>query len=202
MKKMKKTKNCKKQKYKESLYSNLIMACIMSEIVDDPIEDQPLSVIKKNPMTINENTDNRVFIMKWNPENSSYKIADFENSMEDFKHYDFYFEWSICNYQNVQVGDRFCLLKVGNGNTGIVMTGLIVCMPYKNEKSRSKDGEILYVRMKPDCMIHPDKAHIFSLQQLVSSFPEADWNINKSGLLLNDKEACKFDELWCDYLNH
>ena len=44
------------------------------------------------------------------------------------------------------------MLKVGNGNTGIVMSGIIVSQPYKDEDWSGKGRDVRYVRMIPKCV--------------------------------------------------
>ena len=61
-----------KQNYKSSLYSNLMMACVMSECKEDDAIMHPKIVAKPNPL-VNEEplTQQHTFVMRWNPEISS-----------------------------------------------------------------------------------------------------------------------------------
>ena len=191
-----------KQNYKSSLYSNLMMACVMSECKEDDAMMQPKIVAKPNPL-VNEEplTQQQTFVMRWNPEISSHKVADFEHAMEDFYEEGFYYDWSIFDYEKVHVGDRFFMLKVGNGNTGIVMSGIIVSLPYKDEDWSGKVRDVRYVRMIPDCMVHPDKSKMVTIQMLEETLPGVNWNEGHSGVLLSDEQACKFDNLWQSFMS-
>ena len=196
------TKNRSKKKYKVSLYSNLLVGCVLSEYNDEEQLIRPKMVAKEEP-ELQELVVRRqqTFVMRWNPEISSHKIADFEHAMEDFYNKGFYYDWSIFDYKKVHVGDRFFMLKVGNGNTGIVMSGIIVSLPYKDEDWSGKGRDVRYVRMIPDCMVHPDKTQIISTQSLDEELPGVNWNEGHSGVLLSNEQASKFDELWHNYLN-
>lgn len=200
---MSKTKYRNKQKYKSSLYSNLMMACVMSEckeevaIIHPKLVAKPDVQVKEEPLIRQPQT----FVMRWNPEISSHKVVDFEHAMEDFYDDGFYYDWSIFDYEKVHVGDRFFMLKVGNGNTGIVMSGIIVSLPYKDEDWSGKGRDVRYVRMIPDCMVHPDKTEIISTQSLDEELPGVNWNEGHSGVLLTNEQAGKFDELWHNYMN-
>lgn len=200
---MSKTKYRNKQKYKSSLYSNLMMASVMSEckeeeaIIHPKLVAKPDVQVKEEPLIRQPQT----FVMRWNPEISSHKVVDFEHAMEDFYDDGFYYDWSIFDYEKVHVGDRFFMLKVGNGNTGIVMSGIIVSLPYKDEDWSGKGRDVRYVRMIPDCMVHPDKTEIISTQSLDEELPGVNWNEGHSGVLLTNEQAGKFDELWQHYMN-
>lgn len=199
---MSKTKYRSKQKYKSSLYSNLMMACVMSECKEADAMMHPKLVAKPNPqVNVEPMTQQQTFIMRWNPEISSHKVADFEHAMEDFYEEGFYYDWSIFDYEKVHVGDRFFMLKVGNGNTGIVMSGIIVSLPYKDEDWSGKGRDVRYVRMIPNCMVHPDKTQIISIQSLDEELPGVNWNEGHSGVLLSNEQACKLYEIWNNYLN-
>ena len=200
---MSKTKYRSKQKYKESLYSNLMMACVMSECKDEEAIIHPKLVAKPDAQVNEESLvrPQQTFVMRWNPEISSHKVADFEHAMEDFYDDDFYYDWSIFDYKKVHVGDRFFMLKVGNGNTGIVMSGIIVSLPYKDEDWSGKGRDVRYVRMIPDCMIHPDKSKMVTIQMLDETLPGVNWNEGHSGVLLDDNQAGKFDELWQKFMS-
>lgn len=200
---MSKTKYRSKQKYKESLYSNLMMACVMSECKEEEAIMHPKLVAKPNAQ-VNEKPlvkTQQTFVMRWNPEISSHKVADFEHAMEDFYEDGFYYDWSIFDHEKVHVGDRFFMLKVGNGNTGIVMSGIIVSLPYKEEDWSGKVRDVRYVRMIPDCMVHPDKSKMITIQMLDETLPGVNWNEGHSGVILDENQALKFDELWQKFMS-
>lgn len=191
------TKDISIQLYKDTLYPHLLMACIASECKEAELDSRPKEVIKDTPFLVNlQDRQQQTFIMRWNPEISNYKVVDFEHAMEDFRDDGFYYDWSIFDYRKVRVGDRFYMLKVGNGNTGIVMSGIIVSLPYKDEDWSGKGRDVRYVRMIPDCMVHPDNATIVSIQTLDKEMPGVNWNEGHSGVLLDGMQANKFDELW------
>lgn len=93
------------------------------------------------------------------------------------------------------------MLKVGNGNTGIVMSGIIVSLPYKDEDWSGKGRDVRYVRMIPDCMVHLDKSKMVTIQMLNEALPGVNWNEGHSGVLLSDVQVCKFDKLWQDFMS-
>lgn len=188
------------QKYRGSLYSNLLVGCVLSERIDKDPFMNPKMVVKEDPFVPQPLIrQQQTFIMRWNPEISSHKLVDFEHAMEDFYTEGFYYDWSIFDYKKVHIGDRFFMLKVGNGNTGIVMSGIIISSPYRDKDWSGKGRATWYVRMLPDCMIHPNKSKMVSIQTLNSALPGVNWNEGHSGVLLNKEQAIKFNEIWYNY---
>ena len=45
----------------------------------------------------------KTYIMRWNPEISSHKLVDFEYGMKNFFDHDFYYDWSIWDYNDVEI---------------------------------------------------------------------------------------------------
>lgn len=185
--------------YKASLYANLLVAFKRSELEDNGMVMKPKMVKKDVSIMLKQSVlyqQQQTFIMRWNPAISNHKMQDFEQAMEEFYEDGFYYEWSIWDYQHVHVGDRFYMLKVGNGNTGIVMSGIIVGLPYKDKDWRGDGREVRYVRIIPYCMIHPDKGAIISTHLLDASIPEVIWNEGHSGVLLSKTQAAQLHALW------
>ena len=71
------------------------------------------------------------FIMMWNPAISNWNMDSFELSLCHFDEVEF--NWAIYDYKKAKVGDRFFLVRCGEGETGIVMSGTISSRPYKGE---------------------------------------------------------------------
>ena len=184
------------------MYSNLLVGCVLSECNDKESVMHPKLVVKEvHDMQRTLVGQQQTFVMRWNPEISGHKVVDFEHALENFYEDGFYYDWSVFDYEKVHIGDRFFMLKVGHGNTGIVMSGIIVSLPYKGEDWRGQGRDVRYVRMIPDCMVHPDKTKIISTQSLDEELPGVNWNEGHSGVLLTNEQAGKFDELWHNYMN-
>ena len=143
----------------------------------------------------------KTYIMRWNPEISSHKLVDFEYGMKNFFDHDFYYDWSIWDYNDAEIGDKFYMLKVGCGKTGIVMQGTIVSRPYIDKDWSGKGRDVHYVRMEPECMIHPDKSEmLLTTDELSSAMPNIQWNEGHSGEKLDDVQALILDAIWDSHL--
>ena len=96
---MSKTKYRSKQKYKESLYSILMVGCMLSECKEDDAVIHPKMVAKDPSLQRSLVRRQQTFVMRWNPEISSHKVVDFEHAMEDFYDDGFYYDWSIFDHK-------------------------------------------------------------------------------------------------------
>ena len=68
-------------------------------------------------------------ILMWNPSISSVNMHDYEQSMKNC--IEEYFNWSVWDWEHAQACDRFYLVRVGEGNTGIVMKGVLSSEPFE-----------------------------------------------------------------------
>lgn len=68
----------------------------------------------------------RTYILMWNPAISSVKMDEFENYIIDPTQE---LNWSVWDYEDLDFEGRFFLVRVGEGNTGIVMSGTFVSLP-------------------------------------------------------------------------
>ena len=142
------------------------------------------------------------FVLMWNPSISSYTMSRFEDdlealtdgcTLEDF-------DWDVWDYEKAHEGDKFYLVKVGPGVNGVVMAGTFISDPYKYEDWSGKGRERYYMQMDIKTMIHPDKCHLLTSDLLAREIPDFIWDKGHSGLMLNDEQARKMDELWEIYL--
>lgn len=141
------------------------------------------------------------YIMRWNPDISNYTMEDFENEMDLIIDDDRIIVWSIWDYQDVKVGDRFFMLKVGTGRTGIVMEGTIISLPFREEDWSGRGRIVYYVDMKPYYIIHPDRAEkMITTEELSEHIPSVKWNEGHSGEKLEKKEAMMLSALWEEHL--
>ena len=139
------------------------------------------------------------FIMMWNPAVSNVKMVEFEKMILHF--YDLEFNWAVIDYKKAKVGDRFFMVRCGEGNTGIVMSGFLDSKPYKGDDWSGKGREVYYVKMELGCIVHPDHEPILTTVELAKEMPNFDWNGGHSGRLLDKLYAGKLELMWEAYIN-
>ena len=144
----------------------------------------------------------RTFILMWNPAISSYTMERFDNDIEELADgWDLDdFDWSVRDWQQLEPGDRFYLVKVGDGNTGIVMSGIFTEEPYEGEDWSGRGRTVYYAKMHIDVMLHPDRSPILTTEQLLATCPEFDWTNGSSGQLLDEEVAKRVYALWSQFL--
>ena len=143
----------------------------------------------------------KTFIMRWNTDISNYTLSEFENAMEDFFDEGFYYDWSIWDYQKAHIGDKFYMIRTGDGKNGVVMRGTIIGTPYPDEDWSGKGRKVYYIRMNLTNMIHPEKTPLLlTTDELTEAIPDFNWKEGHSGEILSDSQADKLEEVWKDYI--
>ncbi|MBR1469291.1 MAG: hypothetical protein IJ605_04185 [Prevotella sp.] len=138
----------------------------------------------------------KTFILFWNPAISSYKFYDFQRELEEISDYYNNMNWSVWEYEKARAGDRFFMVRCGNGITGICMSGFFSSNPYKGEDWSGRGRETYYMDLEPDVMIHPEYRPILTTMELMSEIPTFEWTGGHSGRLLDEKSAEKLESLW------
>ena len=101
-----------------------------------------------------------IVILRWNPEISSYRMESFKKAVDEARNTQSYMlNWSVWEHEKVHCGDRFFMLRVGKGKTGVVMSGKIVSDPYHDEDWSGKERMTYYVNIQPDFLIVQSEAH-------------------------------------------
>ena len=138
------------------------------------------------------------FILMWNPAISSMSLerhnSDVKNMLVE------HFNWSVWEYDKAKCGDRFFLVRVGEGNTGVVMSGVFDSHPYEDEDWSGKGRRTFYMDMVPNLMLNPETAPMITTRELQEAIPSFDWSGGHSGRLLTEDEARKMEILWDKFI--
>ena len=141
----------------------------------------------------------RTYLLRWNPAISSVK----HDGWRCIIRYTAWYEetnWSIYEWQQAERGDRFYMLLVGAGITGVVASGWFTSNPYEDEDWAGTGHKRYYVDLIFDTILDPENATILSTQQLQSSMPHLTWNTGHSGVLLSEADADTLLGLWSQFL--
>lgn len=140
-------------------------------------------------------------ILKWNPAISSYTLGRSDHGFEQAREEKNYMlNWSIWEHEQVHAGDRFFMLRVGDGNTGIVMSGQVVSEPYRDEDWSGKGRITYYADILPDFMIDSEQGPVLETATLQGEMPDFQWDGGHSGMILPESHIDKLEWLWCDFL--
>lgn len=150
-----------------------------------------------------EEAQHRTFILKWDPAISSYTMEHLDSNMsewaqENWRNGDF--DSSVYEWQKAHKGDRFFMVRVGEGNTGIFAAGRFTSEPYAS-KNLSGDGrEVYYMQMEFEAVFHPERSEIITTAELEGELPHLDWQSDHSGVMLNRDDAVRVELMWRDFV--
>lgn len=144
-----------------------------------------------------DNAQHTVVLM-WNPDISSVSLAEHVSTIKNM--HTEYFNWSVWEHEKAKCGDRFFLVRVGNGHTGIVMSGVFDSHPYEAGDWSGKGRCVYYMDMLPNVILDPDEAPMVTTAELQKAIPSFDWTGGHSGRLLSPEDARKLETLWAAYL--
>ena len=136
-------------------------------------------------------------ILFWNPGISSYTI---ERLREDLSNHAHVSNWSVWEHEKAHKGDRFFMVRCGEGKTGICMSGRFRSDPYRGEDWSGKGREVYYMDLLADVVIDPDVCPILSTEILSQKISSFDWSGGHSGRLLPAKDSKKLERLWKTFL--
>ena len=136
-------------------------------------------------------------ILKWNPAVSSYNLIRFLDDIAQEVHES---DWSIWEHERVRSGDTFYMLKVGNGQTGIVMRGKIVSDPVTDEDWSGRGRRTFYCDYDAEIMLNPDAFRLLGSDALRDNIPGFDWTGGHAGVVLDERAAEVLDTMWNAYL--
>lgn len=136
-------------------------------------------------------------ILFWNPGISSYTIERLREELDVEEHVS---NWSVWEHEKAHRGDRFFMVRCGEGKTGICMSGRFSSEPYIDEDWSGKGREVYYMDLMADTVIDPDILPILSTEILSQEIPSFDWSGGHSGRLLPAEESEKLEELWENFL--
>jgi len=141
--------------------------------------------------------DLKTFILMWNPEISSVKMADWRRFMDRFPFEGF--NWSVWEYEKVDWRSRCYMVRVGNGNTGLVMKGNFIGDPKKGDDWSDRGRDTYYCDINPWNILDPETQPIITTEELQKFIPSFDWTGGHSGRLLTKEETKKLNKLWDKY---
>ena len=160
--------------------------------------DIKLSIDKKRDFQHN------TYLLRWNPAISSYTMERLDADMNEWL--DGYwgngFDWSVYEWQKARKGDRFFMVRVGEGNTGIFAAGRFTSDPFLDEDWAGKGREVYYMELEFEAVFHPERTEIISTSDLERELPNIDWRKGHSGELVDSETADRLELMWRDHIGN
>ena len=131
-----------------------------------------------------------------------FKEKDYEECFDDMIHGMFFLNWSINEWEEARRGDMFYMMRVGDDKAGIMFSGQFLTDPYPDDDWDGSTKRRMYVDMVCIDPVEPGERPHISLEKLMTTIPDFDWQKGHSGVLLPEDVTEKLDEL-CreDYMN-
>lgn len=139
------------------------------------------------------------FIFIWNLETSDITVENYINSINQF--YVGHFERKIHEWKEAKMGDRFYIVKVGDGNVGIVMAGTFSSHPYIATNWSGKGRKSYMIELEPSFMINPEVMPLLTIDELDKTIPNFMWRGGYSGRKLEKDQAAALEKIFSNYLN-
>lgn len=155
-------------------------------------------------LSINKRGDaqHNTFLLRWNPAISSYTMERLDQDMSEWAegYWADDFDWSVHEWQRARKGDRFFMVRVGEGNTGLFAAGRFTSNPTLGEDWDERGREVYYAQMEFEAVFHPERAEIVTTAELEREIPNIDWRKGHSGELLDSETADKLELMWRDHI--
>ena len=130
----------------------------------------------------------------WNPEVSNIKLDNWAGIVNHFPFDEL--SWSVWEHEKVVHYDRFYMVRVGYGYTGIVMKGYFCSSPKRGDDWSNKGRDVYYCNLNIQHILDPEIHSIITTEELQKEIPTFDWTSGHSGRVLAEDEANKLDALW------
>lgn len=155
-------------------------------------------------LSIDKRTDSQhnTLILRWNPAISSYTMQRLDEDMEAWANgaWEEDFGWSVSDWQRARKGDRFFLVRVGEGATGLFAAGRFTSDPYPGYDGPGMGQEVYYMNLSFEAVFHPERAEIITTEELEREIPAVDWRKGDSGELVDADTADRLELKWRDHI--
>lgn len=156
-------------------------------------------------LSINKRSESQhnTFILMWNPAISSYTMERLDSDMSEWAHSNWWgddFDWSVHEWQKARKGDRFFMVRVGEGNTGVFAAGRFTSEPYEDEDWSDKKRNVHYMQMEFEAVFHPERSEIITTAELEAELSHIDWRKGHSGQMLEAEDAVRLELMWRDFV--
>ncbi len=144
-----------------------------------------------------ETSNSHAFILRWNPGISSFTLDDYRDFMTKYPK-GFRINWSVYEWQEAHEGDTYYMVRVGEGNTGLVFFGDFLSEPVEGDDWDGKNFKRRYVDISCHMCRSADEPTWLSIDELNEAIPEVDWAHGHSGELLSEESKEKLCRLLAD----
>ena len=143
-------------------------------------------------LNVIEQTGHNTFLLRWNPAISSFKMDTYQKATTQCLN-GFYLNWSVHEWGKAHKGDHYYMVRVGEGDTGIVWHGTFESDPYTDKDWSGTSKKRYYVDMSCVECATPEGPAWISTDELKAEIPEINWNRGHSGEMISQEATDKLD---------
>ena len=139
------------------------------------------------------------FILFWNPD-LSINIDTYNKLLYRFGcsiHVPM--DWSVWEHEKAQCGDRFFLLRCGQKDNGIVMSGYFTSDPVKGNDWSGRGRDVYYMDLGIEYWGGLESGYL-PVEVLDQNLPGFNWHGGHSGRLLDEDNAGRLELLWANFI--
>ncbi len=135
----------------------------------------------------------KFFLLRWNPNISSWKDADFRKALAACRSgSDCVMNWSIREWSSLERGDWALLCRVGCGDDdGVVMAGRFTGTVFEEDSWRRDGTKCHYADVDMIFVNDPSISGLFKAADMDIAASGIDWHGGHSGVILSPEEAEK-----------
>ncbi len=139
-------------------------------------------------------------LFSWNPSKWNWPALDADT--KKYQRQGFLDErWSCGVTKKIVPGDRAFLIRLGPlPPSGIMASGFVLSSTYEAEHYSDPNKTALYVGIRFDVLLHPQKEQILEKTILQNEIKKIHWTPQASGITISPDEAALLETLWADHL--
>lgn len=182
--------------FNSELILNMILTIIRQErfgegLINEFISNGCFDKWLKRLKEIDE-SEKRLFILRWNPNISSFTINDYKELLQKYYTLGTYIpglNWSIKDWKKVNKNDIFILQQVGTENDGFVMIGKLRSAPYEAESWKNDGTKSYYADLDIFSVYDRTKNTKLSADEYEKLFDFTKWHSGASGEILEGENV-------------
>lgn len=145
-----------------------------------------------------QEAQHNTFLLRWDPATSLYPASRLDRDMRDWAKdcWEERFAWHLFEELDIKKGDRFFMLRSGEGNTGLFAAGRFL----SDAVPVGEESECYRTHLEFEAIFHPERTEIIPTEELADELPHLDWPGRESGERLEKEDAVRLELLWRDFV--
>ncbi|MBR1837728.1 MAG: hypothetical protein IJ783_10635 [Kiritimatiellae bacterium] len=131
----------------------------------------------------------KLFLLRWNPDISSWKDSDFRKALADSRKGFVAMDWSVRDREKLEAWDWAVLCRVGTDADGIVAIGRFDGRVEEADSWRKDGSKCHYAFFWMSVVQDPARTGLLRAEALVRAVPGVDWHGGHSGVVVPPESA-------------